>query len=153
MILKSKCRYVFAVVRLIILIITTVITAVFIASLVYDGIAEFHLALQIFVSIAAVLGIIAILIGWIKFLHFFPIITISAQGIQKRGFFGFGLKQFYQWDELKGYKNDSFSLADAVSFDEIRIIKNRFCVIRFDEASYSNYEEMKNEVDKYLNYL
>jgi len=106
---------------------------------------DIHIALKTFFILLIVLVTWSTIWQWCNFRHVFYKIKLTEEGIAYTNYLAFAYSQFYRWSDLSGYKTDSYSLSYS-SFDLVKLYVKKRCVLVLDEATFSNFEELKGYI-------
>ena len=75
-------------------------------------------------------------------------IEINFDGIKVKNFIPI-FNSFYKWKEI-GHSFETVEYGKSGSANVIYLFKNKKAVVRISDSVYQNYEDLKNEILKYL---
>lgn len=148
--IESRLYYSFILFRLVLLTLLTPLALLLPYVLITNGLGDAHMAMKIFLIALSSIGLLGVVGELYTYRHIFPKIVITDQGIEKRNFLGLGWKQYYNWTTLSGYDTGNISMKGG-SAGIIKVFRNNRCVIEFNGVVYSNFEQLSDAVEKYLN--
>lgn len=151
-VIKSK-RPIFFILFMVALLLFCTLLAVGLVYYVFlqESPNKLHLAMRLFLWAITIISCLGAIGGWIVLLRgVFPAIEIMEQGIQKRNFFGLGIKKYYTWQELSGYDTDSVFGSHGSSLKRTKVFKNKHCVLSFDQSRHTNYKKLQETLERYL---
>jgi hypothetical protein len=150
--IKSTFRFILIFIRFVVVSIEATVLLLVLLYVAYENMPSFgYWTMTLFVYLLIGLGVLGTIYQIISLRDVLFAITVNEKGIKQKFVLGIGSGRFYLWSELSGYDTKSYSLATAVSFNVVKVFKNKRCIIRIDEATHGNFDVLKAEVEKYLN--